>query len=253
MAAPAPRRPAGEDHLRARPRQARSAARVEAILAAAEEVFEEVGYAKATTNLVAARAEVPIPTLYRWFPDKGAIALALCERYLDDLDALYAQVLSAGDDEPVAALVERVLGALEGFVAQRRAFSAIAATASGPASEGGAGERLRTGLAGHVAHLVERRVPDIGPDDRDEVSDAVVTVVNAFLIRAGDDPPGGRPRLFRQLADVVLAYVDAKFPPADDPVWDDPAPAVTPILPGRVVRPHPDPEGGNTSPPSDVS
>lgn len=237
MASPASRRTVGDDHLRARPRQARSAARVEAILAAAEEVFDEVGYARATTNLVAARAGVPIPTLYRWFPDKGAIALALCERYLDDLDALYAQVLSVGDDEPVAVLVERVLGALEGFVAERRAFSAIAATASGPASEGGAGARLRSGLAVHVAHLVERRVPDIGAEDRDEVSDAVVTVVNAFLIRAGDVATDERGRLFRQLADVVLAYVDAKFPPAADPVWDDPAPAVTPLLPGRIVGP----------------
>lgn len=249
MAGPTTRRTAGDHHLRARPRQARSAARVEAILTAAEAVFEEVGYAKATTNLVAARADVPIPTLYRWFPDKGAIALALCERYLDDLDALYAQVLSVGDDEPVAALVERVLGALEGFVDERRAFSAIAATASGPASEGGAGERLRSGLAGHVAHLVELRVPDIGPDDRDEVSDAVATVVNAFLIRAGDVPTRRRERLFRQLGDIVLAYVDAKFPPADSPVWDDPAPAVAPILPGRIVGPG----GGNASPPAHVS
>jgi len=240
VAAPSPRR-AGEDHLRARPRQARSAARVEAILTAAEAVFEEVGYAKATTNLVASRAQVPIPTLYRWFPDKGAIALALCERYLDDLEALYAAVLDVDDDEPVDVLVRRVLAALAGFVAERRAFSAIAATASGPAAGDGAGQRLRSGLAGHVADLVELRVPDIGPAHRDEVTDAVVTVVNAFLIRAGDVAPDGQDRLFHQLADVVLAYVDAKFPPAGAPVWDDPHPTVAPILPGRVVGRPPEP------------
>ena len=44
------------DHLRNRPRQARSAARVEHLLDVAAEVFEEVGYDAATTNLVAARA-----------------------------------------------------------------------------------------------------------------------------------------------------------------------------------------------------
>jgi AcrR family transcriptional regulator len=236
--APVPLPVAGEGHLRARPRQARSAARVEAILAAAEEVFEEVGYAKATTNLVATRAGVPIPTLYRWFPDKGAIALALCERYLDELEQLYAEVLGPAEEgltEPIGVLVRRVLHELEAFVAQRRAYAAIAATASGPASVGGAGERLRSGLTGHVAALVERRVPDISPADRDEVSDAVVTVVNAFLVRAGDVDPAGRDRLFGPLGDVVLAYVEAKFPPEDHPVWAAEAPTVRPLRPGAVV------------------
>lgn len=235
-ASPARHRP-GDDHLRAQPRQARSLARVDAILTAAEAVFEEVGYAKATTNLVAARAGVPIPTLYRWFPDKGAIALALGERYLDELDALYDEVLAGGDDEPIDVLVRRVLAALRDFVTQRRAFSAIAVTATGPASEGGAGERLRSRLTGHVGDLVARRVPGIGDQDRDEAADAVVTVVNAFLIRAGDVSPEDQGRLFQQLADVVLAYVEAKFPPAGAPAWDDPDPAVAPVLPGRVVEP----------------
>ena len=52
-------------HLRNRPRQARSAARVEHLLDVAEEIFEEVGYDAATTNLVASRAGVPVGTLYR--------------------------------------------------------------------------------------------------------------------------------------------------------------------------------------------
>lgn len=42
-------------YLRNLPRQARSAARVELLLDVAEEVFEEVGYDAATTNLVASR------------------------------------------------------------------------------------------------------------------------------------------------------------------------------------------------------
>ena len=72
-------------HLRNLPRQARSAARVELLLDVAAEVFEEVGYDAATTNLVAARAGVPVGTLYRWFPDKAALAEALTDRYLSRL------------------------------------------------------------------------------------------------------------------------------------------------------------------------
>ena len=81
-------------HLRNRPRQARSAARVELLLDVAEEVFEEVGYDAATTNLVAQRAGVPVGTLYRWFPDKVALAEALTDRYLDRLVTLYTELLT---------------------------------------------------------------------------------------------------------------------------------------------------------------
>ena len=80
-------------HLRNRPRQARSAARVELLLDMAEVVFEEVGYDTATTNLVAQRAGVPVGTLYRWFPDKSAIAEALADRYLAQLLGLYDDLL----------------------------------------------------------------------------------------------------------------------------------------------------------------
>ena len=68
-------------------------ARGAGILDVAEAVFEKVGYDAATTNLVASRAGVPVGTLYRWFPDKAALAEALADRYLDRLVALYDELL----------------------------------------------------------------------------------------------------------------------------------------------------------------
>ena len=52
----------------------------------AEAIFIEQGYAAATTKGIAAVAEVPIGTLYQFFPDKEAILQALAERYSDLLD-----------------------------------------------------------------------------------------------------------------------------------------------------------------------
>jgi AcrR family transcriptional regulator len=97
-------------HLRNRPRQARSAARVEHLLDVAEEIFEEVGYDAATTNLVASRAGVPVGTLYRWFPDKSALAEALTDRYLDHLVSLYQDLLSdIAPDVRIGDFVRRVM------------------------------------------------------------------------------------------------------------------------------------------------
>jgi AcrR family transcriptional regulator len=55
---------------------------VDDVLAAAAQVFEEVGYAGGTTNRIAQRAGVSIGTLYQYFPNKEALAVALLERHL---------------------------------------------------------------------------------------------------------------------------------------------------------------------------
>lgn len=231
-----PTSPTADRHLRTVPRQQRSVARVDAILAAAEAVFDEVGFEQATTGSVAARAGVPIGTLYRWFPDKAALASALCERYLDDIEQLYDDLLSTGGDEPIAELIRRVMASLEAFSTERKALAAIASMTSGGADHRGAGDRLRTALAGHVDTLIGRRVDGIAAADRAEITDCVVTMVNAFLVRAGERPPEERPPLFAHLGDIVIAYVEAKFPPPDSPIWSDPDPVVTPLHPG-VIRP----------------
>jgi len=81
------RRPARVRHAkhlepRKRPLQQRSQATVEDILTAAAQVFEAHGYAAGTTNRIAARAGVSIGTLYQYFPNKEAVAVALLERHL---------------------------------------------------------------------------------------------------------------------------------------------------------------------------
>ena len=52
------------------PIQRRSRQTVEELLQAAAQVFEELGYAAATTNRIADRAGVSIGTLYQYFPNR---------------------------------------------------------------------------------------------------------------------------------------------------------------------------------------
>lgn len=62
---------------RAIPRQQRARAAVQRILAATAELLDESGFDALTTTAVAERAEVNIATLYRYFPDKFSIVVAL--------------------------------------------------------------------------------------------------------------------------------------------------------------------------------
>ncbi|UXN69237.1 TetR/AcrR family transcriptional regulator [Devosia neptuniae] len=72
-------------HLSARkkPRQARSAATLEAIFEATIQVLLREGIHRLTTTRVAERAGVSVGTMYQYFPHKQALLYALNERYLD--------------------------------------------------------------------------------------------------------------------------------------------------------------------------
>jgi AcrR family transcriptional regulator len=76
--------------MRRQPRQQRGKERVEKILAAAAQVFEEVGYTAATTNLIAAQAGTAIGSLYQFFPDKAAIFQAMELYHVDRVKKMWS-------------------------------------------------------------------------------------------------------------------------------------------------------------------
>ncbi|KAA1194214.1 TetR/AcrR family transcriptional regulator [Pseudohalioglobus sediminis] len=66
-----------------RPRQARAKRTFEAILEAAAELLMEVGVERISTNLIAERAGITVPALYRYFPNKYAVINALGADLMD--------------------------------------------------------------------------------------------------------------------------------------------------------------------------
>jgi AcrR family transcriptional regulator len=73
----------GPAPLRNEPVQARSTARLTALLDAAAAAVHELGYERLTTAMVAERAGASIGTVYRYFPDRIAVLQALASRNLD--------------------------------------------------------------------------------------------------------------------------------------------------------------------------
>ena len=94
---------------RRRPVQARSQARVERILAAATALVEEDGVDAATTRAIAARADVPIASLYQFFADRDEVLDQVLRRELDALDDHVAAQRQAARTDPAT-------GTLAGFV-----------------------------------------------------------------------------------------------------------------------------------------
>ncbi|MFB7512283.1 TetR/AcrR family transcriptional regulator [Streptomyces sp. NPDC056144] len=68
--------------MRRQPQQARSRARVEAILAAADHILCHEGYEALTMRRIAEKSGAPVGSIYQFYADKGAVVDALGERYL---------------------------------------------------------------------------------------------------------------------------------------------------------------------------
>ena len=77
----------------------------QAILSATADLLGEVGYTKLTVEAIAARAGVGKQTIYRWWPDKGALVL---EAYLALVGA--EQDLTVPDSGDLEADLRLVLG-----------------------------------------------------------------------------------------------------------------------------------------------
>ncbi len=66
-----------------KPRQARAKRTYEAILEAAAGLLVEIGVERISTNLIAERAGITVPALYRYFPNKYAVLYALGAKLMD--------------------------------------------------------------------------------------------------------------------------------------------------------------------------
>ena len=85
------------NRMRRKPVQARSQERVRRILDVAEDLFATQGYAATTTKEIAAQSQIPIGSLYQFFPNKAAIVQALFVRYND---LLHQRLALFNDAEP---------------------------------------------------------------------------------------------------------------------------------------------------------
>lgn len=112
---------------RPKPRQERSSRRVAEYLEVAATLFAEVGYETATMTTIAERAGSSIGGLYRYFPDKRALAVALQKRYSTDLDALWSSVLKDLKEVPIADFADQLMDCMVKFVSDRPGYFTLLA------------------------------------------------------------------------------------------------------------------------------
>lgn len=82
---------------KARPRQKRAIETYERLLDVAAQLLEDVGVERISTNLIAEKAGVTPPSLYRYFPNKYAVLRALGDRLMEQQNDIMMDWLDQAD------------------------------------------------------------------------------------------------------------------------------------------------------------
>jgi AcrR family transcriptional regulator len=151
-----------DDHRRRVPRQQRSRERVESILGAAHDLIVEAGSDALTMTDVAARAGVPIGSVYQYFPDKPAILRELALRFMQRVRATLAEGLADVRDkrDAIARLDALLDGYYQLFVSEPDSRDIWASTQSDKQLQQLDIDDSRMNgelIAGALRHLVTRR------------------------------------------------------------------------------------------------
>jgi AcrR family transcriptional regulator len=190
-------------------RQARGKRRIAALLRAAGEVFQETGYAHATTNAIADRAGVSPGTLYQFFSNKQAIAEALANEYAARNRAVHESVDAIDVVRlPLRTLIARLV---DPFLEFRQTAPGFEALFTGSVVSPELAERVRTlhqQLKQRIARVIEARAPQLPANDVQTYAETSVRIVKGLLPLALEGTRAQREAGARELKCVLERYLE---------------------------------------------
>jgi AcrR family transcriptional regulator len=189
-------------------RQERGKQRMESLLKAAEEVFAEVGFGRATTNLIAARASVSPGTLYQFYPNKETMAESLAAQYAERLQALQAQAFDRRTlPKSLTALVDATVDPFLEFHRRAPAFEALSLAAALYPELAGRLTLLHETVAARLTTLLDQRAPNAGRDDMFWAAEGAVCIFRGMLPLVSSLNGSRRTRAIRELKTILTRYL----------------------------------------------
>ena len=178
--------------------------RVAGLLQAAAAVFQERGFEAATMAEIAARADAKIGSLYRFFPNKDALAEALTSQYSEALRAEFDAIHARAADATPQELGDILIDLLVRRHPQTRAFAALMdSRADWPQVR----RQLRTQTLADIKTALTTCAPDLDDQEAEDVATVVLNNMKTMVGMAMNDAPTtpGAPDQLRLMNRLYLA------------------------------------------------
>jgi len=165
---------------RVRPVQARAKQTVDLILDNAAILLDEVGIDAFNTNLLAERAGVAVRSVYRYYPNKLAVIVALAERQASEWQTLLARLMLplADPDQNACDTWDAVLDAYVAYIEAKQGRSAM-----------------------HRAMQALPQLSEVNRRDNDALSDTIYRALKTRGLRQ-------RPERLQSISRVLLDTMD---------------------------------------------
>ncbi|WP_294179986.1 TetR/AcrR family transcriptional regulator [uncultured Schumannella sp.] len=196
--------------IRNEPVQARSTARLAALLDAAAEVIDEIGYERLTTAMVAERAGASIGTVYRYFPDRIAVLQSLAAR---NAERMNERVMEAVRDEQHQDWVTALAASVAVLVDAYRTEPGFASLRLGDVLDlrPTTGVSANAALAQRIYESLVQRFELPGTDAARVAFEAACQAGDAIVARAFAREADGDEQFIAHSQDIFLALMSPHF------------------------------------------
>jgi AcrR family transcriptional regulator/transposase-like protein len=196
--------------LRRQPKQKRGQQRVIKILTAAAEVFAEVGYAAATTQQIADRANTAVGSIYQFFPDKLAIFHALEAEHMEQVAIVNTKLLSKDSRRPLIQMLGEMVDAhaeyfehpihkivyLQYFLAPTPGLFILF------------DDKFDRMIINQFANLCQCRNPQLSLDKSELIAEVFHRTYNSLFLVALKSDLERRQKLYVELKNLLYAYLN---------------------------------------------
>lgn len=194
--------------MRRQPKQKRSQERVDRILDAAAEVFDEVGYEAATTHMIAARAETAIGSLYQFFPDKLAIFSALELRHVERVHAVWAKLSQPEIIQlPFEEFIRTTAKAFKQLFEQPTSRIVFIQFFTSQVMFQSIDESFTQEAIDFTAKLFQQRNPTLSFKQSHLLAEVITHAFNTLLLLALRSDETHRQEIFDQIEALLMAYL----------------------------------------------
>lgn len=200
-----------------RKRQARGEKRMAELLDAAAAVFAVQGYAKASTNAIAAEAGASPGTLYQFFKNKEQIAEALMARYVERLRAAHGEAFDLAVAElPLKAMLDRIIDPVVAFDRANPGFYALLSDPHLSAELASAKRPAQRSMFEQLDKILERRAPGLPSEKRTRTAEVAVHLFRGLLPLIMGAPEQELPGIVSETKQALHAYLAAALEPGGE-------------------------------------
>ena len=160
-----------------------------------------------TMTAVAERAGTSIGALYRWFPDKTAVAASLLARYAVEIEQHWSSLIASAHTLTTAKFVESLIDRTREFSQRRPAYFILRDARIKVSRSAAARKTLREAFV----QAFQAKKPTLSHEEALLIANVVVETGKGFLSVIAAAPPNRRAPVTAEFTKLLSLYLEAKF------------------------------------------